>query len=260
MSATSKKRRTKEKTYSKGTHAKSTQALQLACRFALPPNSLGYCGRGSAPEKFKACISKGTTAGIKQELTKFIVLHPYFKTIGQLTKKPKFSYEVVESYCLGNELLHKVDNAGLESGYEVLLQNFLAQGVPDWFVAELREKKPKRFIPHHLFQILHVGVGKASGAVPFNLESITNCMVRWGEVSSITNKTAALKLHTLKTGNQGYKLAKITTHVPFNPNLFSDLQPGAVAAVHWGQVIKVLTKKEAENLEFWTREVLNAVQ
>ena len=39
-------------------------------------------------------------------------------------------------------------------------------------IDELRESPPKKFIPTHLFQVLHVGVGKASGSVEFNLETI----------------------------------------------------------------------------------------
>jgi len=46
------------------------KALQLACRFSLPPNSLGYCGQNTAPEKFKKCVIDSLCNGIKKELEK----------------------------------------------------------------------------------------------------------------------------------------------------------------------------------------------
>ena len=73
------------------------EALQLAGRFALPPNSLGYCGHNSAPEKFKQCFLHGQCVGVADEITKFIVFHPYLQTIAEILGLDKFDYEVVET-------------------------------------------------------------------------------------------------------------------------------------------------------------------
>jgi len=35
------------------------KALQLIPGLSLPPNALGYCGKDSAPEKFKNCVIEG---------------------------------------------------------------------------------------------------------------------------------------------------------------------------------------------------------
>lgn len=66
---------------------------------------------------------------------------------------------MIESYWLGNNLLKKFK----PKDYLVLLDFFVKQGVPDFFVQELKNKSPKKFIPNHLFHVLHIGVGKASG-------------------------------------------------------------------------------------------------
>ena len=166
-------------------------ALQLAARFSLPPNSLGYCGRDSAPEKFKNCIINEECEGIEEELTKFIVLHPYLSTISEIINRDKFSYQVIDAYCIGNDQLKKATN----EHYNLLLENFSRQGVPDWLVDELKSTPPKEFIPHHLFQVLNVGVGRASGSVPYNLETISNCMIRWGKVKEITDNQAKVTLN-----------------------------------------------------------------
>lgn len=232
-----------------------TESLQLACRFALPPNSLGYCGRGSAPEKFKSCIIKGECAGIKKELAKFIVLHPYLKTLSEITGLPKYSYDVIEGYCIGNDLLHKTK----PEHYQLLLRNFTEQGVPKWLVKELKQTIPRKFIPNHLFQILHVGVGRASGSVPYNLESINNCMFRWGKVEKITEKEAGVTLNSLKQLKDGYKLIQQKETHSYSKDLVPGLEMGDTVAIHWGQVIKKLTNNEIKNLIFWTNEVLESL-
>jgi hypothetical protein len=184
-------------------------ALRLACQFALPPNALGYCGSKTGTQKLKNCRDGKSCVGAEEELKKFIVLWPYLKTLSEITKLDPFSYEVVEAYCLGNDLLKKVKNAD----YEILLKNFKSQGIPDFLIDELKENPPKIFIPTHAFQVLFVGVGRASGAVPFNRKTVESCLI------------------TVQGG----------------------------AAYHWGKKIRVLTKREQANLEFWTKEVLTKI-
>lgn len=249
-------------------------ALQLEARFSLPPNSLGYCGRDSASTKFRRCITKGDCKGVEEEVAKFIVLYPYLKTISKITKLPIFSYEVIESYWIGNDLLKRVKL----KHYNLLLKNFEKQGVPDFFIKELKEKTPKVFIPNHLFHVLHVGVGKASGAVPFNLSSINNCMIRWGEVIELKEGKAVINLYSLKEEEiplpllikgvpkavdllvGSYLLIVKKETIPFNRELIPGLKTGDIAAVHWNMVVKILTKQEEENLLFWTKEALRGIK
>jgi len=228
-------------------------ALQLESRFSLSPNSLGYCGKKSATAKFKTCISTGQCDGVKEELKNFIVLYPYLKTLSKIIDKPFSSYPVIESYWLGNDELKKAK----KEDYLLLLENFKKQGVPDFFVDELRLKHPKKFIPNHLFHVLHVGVGKASGAVPFNLDSINNCMIRWGKVQSLSKKEAVVKLNALKIkGKNGYTLTTVQVSIPFNHKFTPDLKIGDTIAAHWNMIVKILNKQEEEGLEFWTNKVL----
>lgn len=230
------------------------KALQLASRFALPPNSLGYCGKGTAPEKFKKCATYSACEGVEEEIGKFIVLYPYLETISQITKLPTFSHEVIEAYWFGNNQLEKAKS----SHYKILLENFKKQGVPDWLLDELKNKKPKKFIPTHLFQILHVGVGRASGSVPYNLESINNCMIRWGKVEKFSGKKMAVVLNSLKIVRQKYKLVLIRGILPFNKTFLGPIKVGDAVAVHWNQVIKILTKTEERKLSLWTENVLDS--
>lgn len=247
----------------------SREGLQLACRFSLPPNSLGYCGQNSAPEKFKKCVVDGVSGidqpEIQQELEKFIVLNPYLETLATITGKSKFSREVIEAYWLGNDELKKAK----PKDYSLLLDNFSKQGVPSWFVDELRSRLPKKFIPHHLFQVLHVGVGRASGSVPFNLASVNNCMIRWGKVTRIMGDKLEADLTSLdgKIGDENVgdknvnslKLVQNPCQANFPPGFLPNLKIGDFVAVHWSQAVKILSPKEVTQLDFWTREILDSL-
>ncbi len=228
--------------------------MQLACRFALPPNAKGYCGRNSAPAKFIKCIEQGSCEEVMEEIEKFIVLHPYLKTIADIVEKNKFDYDVIEAYWLGNDLLKKIK----PFHYDLLLENFAKQGVPDFFIKTLQEEKPKGFVPTHLFQVIHVGVGRASGVVPFNLASINECMIRWGKVLEINNKSALVLINSLKQEAKMYVLATEEVTINLESGLESNLQVGQAVAVHWGNIIKVLNDVEIEKIEFWTNKTLDA--
>jgi hypothetical protein len=231
------------------------KALQLISRFSLPPNSLGYCGKNTAPEKLIGCVLDNRTSGITDELEKFIVLNPYLETLARITRLNKFSYPVIEAYCLGNNQLKK---AGL-SDYLTLLKYFSKQGVPPWLVTELKNNPPRVFIPFHLFQVLFVGVGRASGTLPYNLKTINNCMVRWGKVTSLKNNSLKVDLHSLKAEKNYYRLHVKAATFPFRSDFLPRLKVGDHVAVHWQQVVKVLNSREVKNIDYWTRQTLSSV-
>ncbi len=231
----------------------NTKALQLLSRFSLSPNALGYCGKDSAPAKFLGCIATGNCEQVTAEIPHFIVLHPYLKTLAQISNKIMFDYEVIEAYWLGNDLLER---AKLED-YSLLLENFKAQGVPENLLEELAHKQPKAFIPNHLFQVLHVGVGRSSGAVTFNIESINNCMIRWGKVTEVQDNIIKTDLNSLMQSTEGkHELTVIPEELTVDKRLIEEVTPKKVVAVHWGVVVKVLTQDEAHKLRFWTERVL----
>lgn len=227
-------------------------SLKLASRFSLTPNSLGYCGKKSAAAKFKKCIINNKCDGVKEELSNFIVLFPYLKTLSKILKQPFSSYQVIESYWLGNAGLKKAK----QKDYFLLLDNFVKQGVPDFFIKGLKAKKPKQFIPHHLFHVLFIGVGRISQAVPFNLNSINNCMIRWGKIRKLFQKKAIVNLNSLKSNKKkSYTLTKIKTLIPFNPKFTPGLKVGNTVAAHWGLIVKLLSRNEERNLQFWSAKV-----
>jgi hypothetical protein len=230
-----------------------SKALKLASLFSYSPNHKGYCGRDSAGDVFTRCILKGECEKVPRELKHFIVLYPYLKTIATLTGLSLFDHKVVEAYWIGNELLEKIP----VSGYDTLLKEFKKQGVPSWLINTLRKKKPVRFIPNHLFQVLHVGVGQASGSVPFDIQSINSCMIRWGKVLMVkADGTVTASLKQLTQSGAGYKLTKVKTTLSAGSSPFFKPKVGEIIAVHWGHIVKRLARKEETNLTYWTKQML----
>jgi len=263
-----------------------TKALQLLSRYSLPPNSLHYCGLPSATNIFTNCIIDGKCREVKKEVKQFIVLWPYLKTIGEITNLDPFSSPVIEAYWFGNQLLKQIT----PDHYPILLKNLQTQGVPKFLIDEIKTKTPTKFVPIHLFNILHVGVGKASGSVPFNLDSINNCMLRWGKIIKINPPntqpqnqaviksrdrvapaanpgiddqnhlpTATIKLNSLKRVGSKYKFQIKNEVIPYNPEFTPLLRLGQTATVHWNLVCKILTQTEETNLALWTTTLINSI-
>lgn len=233
-----------------------SKALKLASLFSYSPNHKGYCGRDSAGDVFVRCIEKGLCSKVPQELKHFIVLYPYLKTISTLTKLSPFDYKVIEAYWIGNELLEDMP----VHGYEILLKEFKKQGVPSWLIDSLKKKKPKKFIPNHLFQVLHVGVGQASGSVPFDMQSINNCMIRWGTVHAKSSRTIGIELTKLQKVNNHYELTSVSEQISTNACPFFSPKVGDIVALHWGHVVKRLNSREEKNLTYWTKQTLASTQ
>ncbi len=218
-----------------------TKALQLASRFALAPNALGFCGKQSAPAKLAHCISSGNCADVAEELKHFRTLWPYLLTIAEISGREPLSHSVVEAYWLGNSILRKAR----PRHFDTLLQHLANQGVPKEEIERMRRDAPKAFIPFHLWQVLLAG--------SHNTEQINQCMVRWGKVLEVHQSTVVVDLWVLAETN---RLERRETTLKFKSSLVPNLRVGDTIATHWGWVSKTLTQQEARHLSFWTRRVL----
>lgn len=234
---------------------KNQKALKLLSQFSISPNKLGYCGLNTGPDAFIDCIVNGKCDRVEKEVEQFIVLNPYLETLAEITGKPKFSFEVVEAYWIGNDLLKqsKVEH------YKILMKNFEKQGVPADLVEEFSKNVPSKFIPHHLFQVLHIGVGRSSGSVKYNEQSINNCMPRWGKVLEIKENTVEIQLESITVKNNVEKTKK-TEQFMYDEKFTGKINKGDRVSVHWNTVTNILTSKQALNLDFWTNEILSSVK
>jgi hypothetical protein len=234
------------------------KALQLCSRFSYTPNKLGFCGLSSANKVFKECILNNKCDKVEMELSHFKALYPYLQTIEQVTGKPMFSYEAVKAYWLGNDLLKQFKS----EHYQILIDNLQKKGLPDFFIDKIAKKKPKVFIPFHLFNILHIGVGQITGSVPFNLSSINNCMIRWGKIKlKVKREKLKVDLYSLEKSSSRYKLVKKEEMVKFDPIMVGDLKISDEVLVHWGWVVeKVKSEKlKVKSLKQWTEYLIKSL-
>lgn len=232
------------------------RSLRLASLFAYSPNYHGYCGLESANSGFRKCIMKGNCDDVPEELKNFITLYPYIVTISKVRKLELYDYKVIEAYWIGNDLLKDFPL----SAYEILIEEFQKQGVPKWLTDDLSKRKPKKFIPHHLFQVLHVGVGQASGSVPFNIKSINECMIKYGKIKSLQEGYLVVDLLKLQIIRNKYVVRTVSEKVTINNALFFKPKVDSCICTHWGHIVKCLSQIEEKKLQFWTKEVLSIVQ
>lgn len=234
-----------------------TKALQLLSRFSSPPNHFGYCGLDTASQAFARCITTGDCQGVAPEISHFKGLYPYLQTIGQVTGKHYLDYHVIKAYWIGGDLLKQFK----PKHYQILIKHLENQGLPDFFIAEVAANKPKAFIPLHLFNVIHIGVGKITGSVETNLENVNHCMVRWGSITKLDSKTHTLtaKLRSLtKTNHKLFAISNKLTKVSYNP-AFLTPKVGDTVAVHWKSATKILTVKEEKNLSHWTKTLITSL-
>ena len=233
------------------------EALQLLSRFAYSPNKLGYCGLNTANVTFEQCLFSNTCDQVPEEVTHFKGLYPYLKTIAQITHLDMFDYRVIEAYWLGNDLLKQFQ----PKHYALLVQNLKDQHLPDFFIDEISQNLPKAFIPLHLFNVLYIGVGKITGSVPFNMDSINNCMVRWGPVTQLDtfNQQLEVQLQSLAQLGSKYTLNYKSENLTYDLQWLPDLKTGDIVAVHWLWPTKILTETETSNLSTWTTRLLTTL-
>lgn len=225
--------------------------MQLCARFAYRPNALQYCGSSSATEKLLKCIRQGDCVGVENEITKFKALHSYLQLISQKAELPLLHYKVCEAYWIGNELLERFNSRDFMN----LLRSFKNQNVPDFFINELQEKFKKssmRFVPHHSFNVLFVGVGQVTASVRYSLKNINNCLIRWGTVRNCSERVIEIDTMYLKKEREVIRKVHRIESIPSNDSFVQKPRHGATVALHWGTICRTLTKVQEKQLDHYT--------
>lgn len=226
------------------------KGTQLCSRFAYRPNQLKFCGKTSATEKLLRCIQNGDCSGLEKEITKFKALHSYLKLIADKFRLPLLHYKVSEAYWIGNSLLDQFE----QNDFCELVELFAFHGVPDFFLKELKEKfenSGMRFLPHHSFSVLFVGVGQVTSSVRYTLENINNCLIRWGTIREIQN--TKYKIKAIRLVREKGILEMKNAHEVVEKGHEDNLKVGDIVATHWGSISIKLNEDQLQKLENYTR-------
>lgn len=237
---------------------KQETGIELAARFSLITNRLRFCGPKEAYQDFFFLLKKQKYDETKliEQFKKFEGLYVYLGYIGSKFNKNPLSYEVVEAYWLGNELLDSYSKEDLIQ----ILTKLTERGLPQDYADLLITKLPPGMNPHHSFNVLFVGVGKTTGSVPTNLLTMNKCVVSTGKVLKIQKGTlmASVQPLVVQRGKLQYSKSEFQ-HVEYDKELFSDIKIGDKVAIHWDFACKILTEKEEHNLKKYTQQNIDTL-
>ena len=85
-------------------------------------------------------------------------------------------------------------------------------------------------------------------------------MIRWGKVIAVkADGEIVVTMKQLSQSTNGYKLKSVKEVMPSEACPFFKPKVGDIVALHWGHVVKKLTKREEQNLIYWTQQTLVSV-
>lgn len=234
----------------------------LAARYAYMPNRLNYCGGDNNSQLFAYASQQESDAGLREMLEEFATMYPYLRLIAEANQiLDPFDYRVVEAYWLGNELLNKVS---MKDFYRHLIDK---QKIKKQLKPELAEKVFGKLTlgakPHHSWHVL--GIPKRTGNYPVahTIKTMDECRIAWGRVKNevktlkdlsekIIVEYQPLKIMSNELvlgGLEDREVWLASNDKSFVPNL----AVGDYVSIHWGWVCDLLTDRQKNNLEKWTK-------
>jgi hypothetical protein len=227
----------------------------IFARYSFMPNRLGYCGGDDNQALFDYCVAKQTDPGLVFILQKFQAAYPYLRLIANANRIPDpFDTRVVEAYWIGNELLEQVDLAGF---YDSLRQRFARQLEPKT-LGYLLGKIPLGARTHHSFHVFDVH--SRLGTLSQNLDTLESCRIGWGKITGIEPAyfTVEHQPLTLESGKLRLGIPKDKRVLrQFNGTGFlTNPRVGDAISFHWDWACDILTERQVQNLERYTRHHL----
>jgi hypothetical protein len=233
------------------------ESLELACRFSYITNRLRYCGPKDAFKEFDKVIlgKKYAVEKVKEHFRKYEGLYVYLEKIAKKVKKDTFDYSVIESYWIGNTLL---DDFSREEQISIITA-LIERGLPKKHAEKLIKQLPEGLNPHHSFNVLFIGVGKTTGAVPTNILSINKCLVLPSKVLKITKRQLVVSVPQLLREKDFLKFKDEIQYIEYNKDFLPGLKVNDIVGIHWDFACKILTKEETSNLMKYTKKNLDVL-
>lgn len=225
----------------------STSGPALFCRFAFPPNSLGYCGP-SEIGVLRELIIGGIGAGdeVAHMVPAFTGAWPYLELIAACSAREPLDPKVIEAYWLGNGLLEKVDLLAMGNSVD---DRFRRRVGWDWQVVSGALNAGGR--PTHSFHVfcIYPWVGLLqSGIVDQALEVLDRCRIRWGEVVGRAGDRLLVNSQPLAWDGASLGLSAGRVESVLPPLDDTGIDVGDQVAMHWDYVCQRLTPSQNRNL------------
>ena len=216
-------------------------------RYAVPPNSLGYCGVGE-PQPLVEMVSDGDRSGeLRRLLSQFSGAVPHLAEIARVSGHGSiFDDSVVEAYWVGNPLL-RLTNAG---GWARRVGSARHDSRAHRLIASLFEGAPDGAWQHHSFQVFSSMAHRNDFSD--RLEAMDGCRIGWGRVRRAEGGTLWVARSPLVETAQGIRLGRMET-VPVGIGWsrlcgLEEVAEGDWVSTHWGWACERLTRREVSNL------------
>lgn len=221
--------------------------------YAFMPNRLHYCGGDNNRAIFDYALAAVREPPLDAMLRKFTGAMPYLTLIARSNGiADPFDDRVVEAYWLGNELLDHVEVRDL---YGSLRERYGKQLSPK-LLDLVASKAPAGARPHHNFHVFDVWrtVEHLAGNV---LATMDNCRISWGVVRAIEGAEVVVDRRPLTLHEGRLTLGEVqrdrATRLIDGQGFAATVVPGDSVSLHWGWVCEVLTTRQAQTLERYTR-------
>lgn len=233
--------------------------VELAARYAFPPNSLGYCGRRSFREALQAAISGKRLPGpnrsrrLESELKRFTAHYGYLSLIARANGKKPFDLDVVRAFWTGNRLLGNVPAAAIRSFIPTIIKNPAR-------AERLARNLPAGIVPHHSFNPLYVNF--ATGKVARSVKNYDSCCVTSGRVLSVSPDSALVRRNSVARKAGRFALVQKRARVALGKGgirFVGALKKGDTVSVHWGMAIERLAPQQSAALKKYTQKNIAAV-
>lgn len=213
------------------------------CRFAFPPNSLGYCGPSDTGLLKELMIGGGTAIEeVTHVIPAFAGAWPYLELIAACCDRDPLDPKVVEAYWLGSPLLEKVDLLAMGNSVE---ERFRQRAGWDWEVVSNALNAGGR--PTHSFHVfcIYPWLGLLqSGIVDQALDVLDRCRIRWGEVVGRAGDRLLVNSQPLAWDGVrlGLSLERVESVLP--PVDGGHIEVGDLVAMHWDYVCQTITPRQ----------------
>ncbi len=227
------------------------KGLELACRFSSITNRLRYCGPKDSYTDFYLMLKgkKYDKKKIETHFSKYEGLYVYLEHIAKKHNKNPFDYDVVESYWIGNKLLDSFSKKDIKE----IIMALTKRGLPEKHARFLINKLPEGVNPHHSFNVLFVGVGKTTGSVPTNIQTMNKCVISVGKVLKIMKEQLLVSASPLVFRQNQLTYAKPEIqYIEYVDWFLPNLKTNDSIAIHWDFACKILTKKEETHIKKYT--------
>ncbi len=223
--------------------------VSLSARYGFPPNSLGYCGKGSFTEALRKHLEGGNDAALEAELRKFKAQFTYLSLIARENGKKPFDFDVVEAFWIGNELLDSISHGSLRS---FILKDLFPPG--NARASKLARSLPEGAVPHHSFNSLYIRF--LSDSVERSVQNLDSCCITWGKVISVSKDKVSMMRNSISSDGKRFVIRPVESVVVLEKNgirFLDGVSKGDVLSVHWGMAIEKLSEERVARLEKYTR-------